>query len=154
MSGICPTRLTSHRTSWQTGKKYLFQGLYDSEKHLVKLLLAETQKVVEKTQIEFNKELHEKYPDSFREEKLLIEQRNGKIKKQLETKRVRNWIKFKSNKHISVVPILERSLHIFYLLKEKKEMYHRKTLFSLTMIKAKILPSKENLKLLTDNPQQ
>ena len=119
MSGICPTRLTSHRTSWQTGKKYLFQGLYDSEKHLVKLLLAETQKVVEKTQIEFNKELHEKYPDSFREEKLLIEQRNGKIKKQLETKRVRNWIKFKSNKHIGCSNTRKKSTH--FLSPKRKE---------------------------------
>ena len=49
----------------------------------------ETQKVVEKTQIEFNEKLHEKYPESLREENLLIEKRNGKIKKQLETERVR-----------------------------------------------------------------
>ena len=32
--------------------------LYDSEKRSVELLLAETQKVVEKTQIELNEELH------------------------------------------------------------------------------------------------
>ena len=62
--------------------------LYDSKKHLVQLLLAETQKVTEKTQIEFNGELCERYPENFRVEKLLIENRNGKIKTQLETKRV------------------------------------------------------------------
>ena len=45
--------------------------LYDSEKRLVQLLLAETQKVVEKTQIEFNEKLHEKYPESFREAKFI-----------------------------------------------------------------------------------
>ena len=55
--------------------------LYDSEKRLVQLLLSERQKVVGKTQIEFNKELHEKYLESFHKEKLLIEKRNGKIKK-------------------------------------------------------------------------
>ena len=39
--------------------------LYHSEKCLVQLLLAEMQKVVEKTQIEFNEELHEIYSESF-----------------------------------------------------------------------------------------
>ena len=39
--------------------------LYDSEKHLVQLLLAEMGNVVEKTQTEFNEELHEKYRESF-----------------------------------------------------------------------------------------
>ena len=86
--------------------------LYDSEKRLVQLLLAETQKVVEKTQIEFNEKLHEKYPESFQREKLLIEKRNGKIKKQLETKRVRKWIKFKSNKHIARANPAKKSTHL------------------------------------------
>ena len=53
--------------------------------------------------------------------------------------------------NILVILILERSLHILYLLKEKKETYHWKTLFSLTRIKRKRLPSKEKLKLVTDN---
>ena len=86
--------------------------LYDREKHLIQLLLAETQKVVEKTQIEFNEKLHEKYPESFQREKLLIEKRNGKIKKQLETKRVRKWIKFKSNKHIARANPAKNSTHL------------------------------------------
>ena len=68
---------------------------YDSEKHLVQLLPAETQKVVEKTEIEFTVKLREKYWESFREEKLLTKKRNGKIKKQLETKWVGKWIEFK-----------------------------------------------------------
>ena len=86
--------------------------LYDSEKRLVQLLLAETQKVVEKAQIEFNEKLHEKYLESFREEKLLIEKCNSKIKKQLETKRVRKWIKFKSNKHIARANPAKKSTHL------------------------------------------
>ena len=86
--------------------------LYDSEKRLIQLLLAETQKVVEKTQIELNEELHEKYPETFRERKLLIEQRNGKIKKQLEIKRVRKCIKFKSNKHIGRSNTRKKSAHL------------------------------------------
>ena len=28
VSDICPTRFTSHQTSWQSGKWYLFSGLY------------------------------------------------------------------------------------------------------------------------------
>ena len=63
------------------------------------------------------------YPESFREEKLLIEKRDGKIKKQLETKRVRKWISLKVT-IITIVLILQRNLHISHLLKEKK-----KTLF-------------------------
>ena len=75
-------------------------------------MLAETQKLVEKTKIEFNEKLHEKYPESFREEKLLIEKRNGKIKKQPETKRVRKWINFKSNKHIGRANTTKKSTHL------------------------------------------
>ena len=78
----------------------------------IQLLLAETKKVIEKTQIEFNEELHEKYPESFREEKLLIEKRNSKIKKQHETKRIRKRIKFKSKKHISRAKTTKKSTHL------------------------------------------
>ena len=40
--------------------------------------------------------------------------------------------------NLSVVLVLELSLHILYILNEKKETYHRrKTLFSLMRIKAK-----------------
>ena len=59
--------------------------------------------------------------------------------------------------HISVVLILQRSLHILLLLKEKNETYHRKSkdivLFNENQSK-EILPSKEKLKLMTDNRQQ
>ena len=50
--------------------------------------------------------------ESFREENLLIEKCNGKIKKQLDTKRVRKWIKFKSNKHIGCSNTREKSKHL------------------------------------------
>ena len=76
------------------------------------------------------------YPESFREEKLLIEKRDGKIKKQLETKRVRKWISLKVT-IITIGLVLQRDLHISHLLKEKKKTYHRKTLSSLTRINAK-----------------
>ena len=69
--------------------------LYDSEKPLIRLLLEETQKVVEKTRTDFNKNLEVNYPHHYEEEKNLIIKRNEKIKRKLEIKRRRKWIKFK-----------------------------------------------------------
>ena len=118
--GLRIKKIPTIKPIWEDFSNQWNSVLHDSEKLLVQLVLAETQKVVEKTQFEFNKELHEKYPESFREEKLLTEKRNGNIKTQLETKRVRKWI------NISVILILEGSLYILYLVTEKKETKHRK----------------------------
>ena len=63
--------------------------LYDSEKRLIRLLLEETQKVVEKTRTDFNKNLEVNYPHHHEEEKNLIIKRNEKIKRKLEIKRRR-----------------------------------------------------------------
>ena len=90
--------------------------LYDSEKAFVYFLLADTQKVAEKTQIQFNKKLHWKYPERFRKKKLLIEKRIGKIKNQLETKQVRTSGLSLKVTNMSVV----RSLHI---LSTSNEVY-------------------------------
>ena len=130
--------------------------LYDSEKSLVQLLPAETQKIVEKTQIEFDKKLYHKYPESFREEKLLIEKRNGKIKKQLETKRVRKWIKFKSNKHIGRANTAKKSTHHNIASPKRKErnIPSKDIVFFNEDQSEETLPSKEKLKLVTDNRQQ
>ena len=128
--------------------------LYDSEKRLVQLLLAETQKVVEKTQIEFNEKLHEKYQESFREEKLLIEKRNGKMKKQLETKRVRKWIKFKSNKHIGRANTAKKSTHLASSKRKGGNVPAKGIIFCNEDQSEETLPSKEKLKLVTANRQQ
>ena len=128
--------------------------LYDSEKHLIQLLLAETQKVVEKTQIEFNEKLHEKYPESFQREKLFIEKRNGKIKKQLETKRVRKWIKFKSNKHIACANPAKKSTHLASPKRKERKVPLKDIVFLNKDQSEETLPSKEKLKLVTDNQQQ
>ena len=105
--------------------------LHNSRKRLVQLLLAETQKVVEITQIDFNEELHEEYLESFQEEKLLIEKRMARSKNNLKQNEYVHGLSLKV-RNISIVLILGRSLHISYLLKEKKETYHR-----MTRIKAK-----------------
>ena len=44
--------------------------LYDSEKRLVRLMLEETQKVVEKTRTDFNEKLEVNYPRHYEEEKI------------------------------------------------------------------------------------
>ena len=59
-------------------------------------MLEETKKVVEKTQTEFNENLEVNYPHNYEEEKNLTIERNEKIKRKLETKRRRKWIKFKT----------------------------------------------------------
>ena len=54
-----------------------------------------------------------------------------------------------------VVLILQRSLHILYLVKEKKETVPSKDIVFFNEDQSKeILPSKEKLKLVTDNRQQ
>ena len=90
--------------------------LYDSEKAFVYFLLADTQKVAEKTQIQFNEKLHWNYPKRFRKKKLLIEKLIGKIKKQLETKQVRTSGLSLKVTNMSTV----RSLHI---LSTSNEVY-------------------------------
>ena len=72
--------------------------LYDSEKRLVRLLLEETQKVVEKTRTDFNENLEVNYPHHHEEKKDRIIKRNEKIKRKLEIKRRRKWIKFKNKR--------------------------------------------------------
>lgn len=49
---------------------------------------------------------------------MLIEKRNGKIKKQLETIQVSMWIKFKGNKHISRSST-SKSSHLIFLKRKE-----------------------------------
>ena len=117
-------------------------------------MLAETKKVMKKTQIEFNEELHEKYPESFREEKLLIEKRNSKIKKQHETKRVRKRIKFKSKKHISRAKTTKKSTHLVSPKRKEGGVPSKESVLFNKDQSKEILPSKEKFKLVTDNRRQ
>ena len=101
--------------------------------------------------MEFNEKLHEKYPESFREEKLLIEKRNDKIKKQLETKRVRKRIKFKSNKHIGRANTAKKSTHLASPKRKEGNVPSKDIVFCNEDQSKETLPSKEKLKLVTDN---
>ena len=114
-------------------------------------MLAETQNVVQKTQIEFNEKLHEKCPESFRGEKLLVEKRNGKIKKQLETKRLRKWIKFKSNKHTGRANTAKKSTYLASSKRKEGNVPSKDIVFYSEDQSEETFPSKEKLKLVTDN---
>ena len=95
----------------------------------------------------------ERYPENFRAEKLLIENRNGKIKTPLETKRVCTWIKFKSNKHIGRSNAKKKSTH-FVSPKGKEGNVPSKDIFFFNENQIEeILASKEKLKLVTNNRQ-
>ena len=120
----------------------------------MQLFLADTQKVVEKIQIEFNEELYEKYPESFREEILLIEKRNGKIIKQLEAKRVCKWEKFKSNRLIDRSNTGKKSTLLVSPKRKERNIPSKDIVFFNEDQSEDILPSKEKLKLVTDNRQQ
>ena len=61
-------------------------------------MLEETQKVVEKTRTDFNENLEVNYPHHYEEKKDRIIKRNEKIKRKLEIKRRRKWIKFKNKR--------------------------------------------------------
>ena len=98
--------------------------------------------------------MDEKYPESFREEKLLIEKRNGKIKKQLKTKRVRKWVKFKSNKHIGRANTTKKSTHLISRKRKEGNVPSKDIVFFNEDQSEETLLSKEKLKLVTDNRRQ
>ena len=98
--------------------------------------------------------MDEKYPESFREEKLLIEKRNGKIKKQLKTKRVRKWVKFKSNKHIGRANTTKKSTLLISRKRKEGNVPSKDIVFFNEDQSEETLPSKGKLKLVTDNRQK
>ena len=90
----------------------------------------------------------------FERQNSLTEKRNGKIKKQLETKRVRKWIKFKSNKHIGRANPAKKSTHLASPKGKEGNVPSKDIVFFNEDQSKETLPSKEKLKLVTDNRQQ
>ena len=75
--------------------------LYDAEKRLVKLLLAESKKVITSTEIEFDQQLEWQYPDSAEQKKVEIVTRHQSYRNRLSQKRKKKWSKFSTqNKNI------------------------------------------------------
>ena len=73
---------------------------------------------------------------------------NSKIKKQLETKRVRKWIKFKSNKHVRRANTRAKSTHLVSPKTKEGELPSKDIVFFNKDQREEILPSKERLKLI------
>ena len=104
--------------------------------------------------------MHEKYPESFQEENILIEKQlielvtDRVINEQLETKRVCKWIKFKSNKHIGRANTTKMSTHLVSRKRKGRDVPSKDIAFFNKDQSEEILPSSEKLKLATDNQQQ
>ena len=66
------------------------------ERSLVELLLAESDRVIKKLKLDFNKELKRQFPDLMIEaRKSFIKKEHQPYKKQLSEQRRKKWAKFK-----------------------------------------------------------
>ena len=72
--------------------------LYDTEKKLVELLLAETEKTVNILQNEFYETVTLKFPTESHEIILEIERKNKRLKNSLKTRKEKKWKKFELRK--------------------------------------------------------
>ena len=71
--------------------------LKSTERHLVKLLLKESEKVVSSLNKEFETLLLSSFPKGFKVERGCIVKRGKKIVRSVQDKRIKKWRKFKSN---------------------------------------------------------
>ena len=126
--------------------------LYDSENCLIRFLLEEIQKVVEKTRTDFNKNLEVNYPHHHEEEKNLIIKRNEKIKRKLEIKRRRKWIKFK-NKRLTTRSNLDKEPNNRLTSNTEVEIAPVDIVLSNENQQGNF-PTGEQLKCITDNRHQ
>ena len=69
--------------------------LFNAEKNLVELLFVETDSVIKKLELDFNKELKRQFPDSIEEKKSIIKKKHQPYKIQLIIRRRKIWAKFK-----------------------------------------------------------
>ena len=126
--------------------------LYETDKRLVRLLLEESEKVVEKTQTEFNENFEVNYPNDYEEEENLIIKRNEKTKRKLEKKRRRKWIKFE-NKMLSTLSNLNKEFINRVTSKTEVEIAPM-DIASSNEDQQCNFPSEEQLKFITDNHHQ
>ena len=71
--------------------------LKSRERHLVELLLKESQKIVSSLNNEFETLLKSSFPKDFKVERDRIVKRGKKIVRSLQDKRIKKWRKFESN---------------------------------------------------------
>ena len=77
--------------------------LHDAERNLVKLLLAESSKVVEKVELNIDQELKRVYPNSYEAERLQLNEKHQKFQKSLDKRRAKQWNNIKSKESMSSV---------------------------------------------------
>ena len=85
--------------------------LFNAERNLVELLLVETDSIIKKLELNFNKELKRQFPDSIQENRLLIKKKHQPYKKQLRIRRRKKMAKFK-DLHKYSKPVRADELHI------------------------------------------
>ena len=68
--------------------------LYDTEKRLEKLLLEESEKVIETVKTDITREMDKKFPDSTDSKRILVHEKHKRFKQILEIRRNRKWEKF------------------------------------------------------------
>ena len=115
-------------------------------------MLEKTKKVVEKTQTEFNENLEVNYPHNYEEEKNLTTEWNAKIKRKLETKQRRKWIKFK-NKRLTTRSNLNKESSNRVTSNTEVEIAPM-DIVSSNEDQHSNFPSEEQLKFITDNRHQ
>ena len=61
--------------------------MFNAERNLAELLLVETERVIKKLELDFNKELKRQFPDSIEEKRSVVKKKHQPYKKQLSKRR-------------------------------------------------------------------
>ena len=69
--------------------------MFNVEKNLVELLVVETNSVIKKFELDFEKELKRLFPNSIEENRSVIKKKHQPYKKQSSRRRRKKWAKFK-----------------------------------------------------------
>ena len=86
--------------------------LYDAETHLVKLLLKESENIINSIEVEFDQKFQLQYPESAQEKKSEIVNKHQSFKNKLNQGRKKKWAKFsiqEKKKEFSNKPVKELS---------------------------------------------
>ena len=74
--------------------------LYDTEKRLVKLLLEESEKVIETVETDITREMDKNFPDNTDRERTSVGEKHKRLEQNLEIRRNKEWKNLKKeSKH-------------------------------------------------------
>ena len=65
--------------------------LYDTEKRLVKLLLEESEKVIETVETDITREMDKNFPDNTDRERTSVGEKHKRLEQNLEIRRNKEW---------------------------------------------------------------